>query len=193
MGQGKLKKHHDRVIDYYYNSNLSLREIGAIFGVSKQAISLYARKAGDPRRSKHKKKKQEAKKANNTWRSIFENIQFGHREASGHGLGYDENRFKAKYDIDPFKKYLSFTDKLKVYIWDRDNNTCQLCEKKYAPDLKAFEVHHIDGDGDNNISINLILLCYRCHSRVHSRNNMILYKDLLTLRVANKFILEGCQ
>jgi hypothetical protein len=44
-------------------------------------------------------------------------------------------------------------------------NTCERCKNsRWEGELIPLDAHHIDGDIDNNISTNLILLCPNCHS-----------------------------
>ena len=46
-------------------------------------------------------------------------------------------------------------------IIDR-NSECYFCETK-----KELSVHHIDQNRDNNMKENLLLLCPKCHHRLH--------------------------
>lgn len=54
----------------------------------------------------------------------------------------------------------------------RDNFTCQECGYSSTPNLYAFcifgglEVHHIDGNRDNNLQSNKITLCRECHLKI---------------------------
>ena len=49
-------------------------------------------------------------------------------------------------------------------------------EKKYGYDKipKDFEIHHIDGDKNNNQYYNLILLHKKDHRRVHLKKSLII-------------------
>jgi hypothetical protein len=70
-----------------------------------------------------------------------------------------------------FEPYSSeFNNSLKKYIRERDNHTCQLCNKKQI-NLKGYHkklsIHHIDYDKQNCSENNLIVLCHRCHLKTN--------------------------
>lgn len=56
-----------------------------------------------------------------------------------------------------------FNEELKKLIRERDNNTCQLCDKKQEESGRKLCIHHIDYDKDNCDFSNLISLCRGCH------------------------------
>jgi hypothetical protein len=45
-------------------------------------------------------------------------------------------------------------------------NYCHACYKK------ASVIHHIDRNRKNNISSNLVALCYHCHAQIHGQNKI---------------------
>lgn len=57
----------------------------------------------------------------------------------------------------------------------RDNNTCQLCYKVWAPGQRRFDVHHKDCKKEKTRQYdiyekekdNLITLCHKCHFGIH--------------------------
>lgn len=56
---------------------------------------------------------------------------------------------------------------IKKYIFSKYNNKCALCgwgEINPYTGLLPLEIEHIDGNFENNIESNLILLCPNCHS-----------------------------
>lgn len=55
-----------------------------------------------------------------------------------------------------------FNEQLKNKIWERDNYSCRAC-KKDLRFSKNGEIHHIDGQPENCVDENLILLCVDCH------------------------------
>lgn len=67
-------------------------------------------------------------------------------------------REQSRYHTSYFRK------KLSLDIKRRDGFRCQACKKKYSS-IK-LNVHHIDGDKQNDDSLNLITLCKVCHGQV---------------------------
>ena len=63
-------------------------------------------------------------------------------------------------------------ENVKSYVRERDNYTCQKCNK-HIEDLKKkdmqLQVHHIKpkSQGGTNVPNNLITLCKKCHKQVH--------------------------
>lgn len=56
---------------------------------------------------------------------------------------------------------------VKNYLFEKNNNSCQLCGwKQINPYTNKIplQIHHIDGDCTNNKEENLQLLCPNCHS-----------------------------
>lgn len=51
--------------------------------------------------------------------------------------------------------------------WDRDNGCCALCGTAYERKW-SIEVHHIDGNHENTVAENMVLLCVPCHKLVHA-------------------------
>lgn len=58
-----------------------------------------------------------------------------------------------------------FSEYLKRKVRKRYNYVCQICERQQE-EKKKLDVHHIDGNKDNNILENLISLCASCHTKV---------------------------
>jgi 5-methylcytosine-specific restriction endonuclease McrA len=58
-----------------------------------------------------------------------------------------------------------FTDELKQFIKDRDNNECQnpYCDHK----AKRLDIHHIDYNKQNCSQFNLIALCMACNTKAN--------------------------
>lgn len=63
------------------------------------------------------------------------------------------------------KPYLFGWNIIRKKIRKRDNYICQLCGKKQEKTKKAFPVHHVDYNKENNLFNNLITLCYSCHGK----------------------------
>jgi hypothetical protein len=58
-----------------------------------------------------------------------------------------------------------FNNKLKRKIKDRDKYVCSICGKE----TQKLAIHHIDYDKLNSNEMNLISLCYNCHSKTNSK------------------------
>ena len=58
-----------------------------------------------------------------------------------------------------------FNNALKARIKDRDNHKCRLCDNGEI----RLEVHHIDGNRNNNQDRNLITFCVDCHHLAHNK------------------------
>ena len=59
-------------------------------------------------------------------------------------------------------------------IWDKEtsyNSKCFVCDKTYF----KLELHHIDGDRNNNDLSNALFICNKCHILIH--NNKIIDTD----------------
>lgn len=67
-----------------------------------------------------------------------------------------------------------FSKDLKKRIMARDDFKCRVCYRN----IKRMEVHHIDGNKENNDWENLITLCTKCHHRVHEKSS---YHDPIIL------------
>ena len=54
---------------------------------------------------------------------------------------------------------------------------CVICGEKYE-DSDNFDIHHLDGDRSYTVTTNLVLLCLRCHKKVHkhARSKLSDYK-----------------
>ncbi len=63
---------------------------------------------------------------------------------------------------------LEFSAELKEFIRNRDEHKCRLCSEIESID-KAFPVHHINGDKNNNNQENLLTVCYVCHGHIHGK------------------------
>lgn len=56
-------------------------------------------------------------------------------------------------------------------------DSCELCAKE-----STLQVHHLDGNRENNGVSNLITLCAACHQRLHSKNlEVVLYDPIVSI------------
>jgi len=60
-----------------------------------------------------------------------------------------------------------FNAELRIFVRERDGNTCQLCGKTKKEEGRNLCVHHIDYNKQNSNSRNLVALCTRCHVKVN--------------------------
>lgn len=67
----------------------------------------------------------------------------------------------------PSKAPDNYLNLIRKAIFERDDNTCQLCRAK-----EKLLIHHIDLDDRNNNTDNLIVLCASCHVRYHRTNGI---------------------
>ncbi len=65
---------------------------------------------------------------------------------------------------------IEFNDKLRFYIRDRDDFTCQFCgtQKAYSTDDRQHIVHHINYKKKSNKERNLLALCCSCNFKANS-------------------------
>ena len=98
-----------------------------------------------------------------------------HREYLKNFKRYQE--FAKRYQLKNRKKLLRYWSdyhKNKMFggkyetVLKRDGFKCMLCSGE-----EMLLIHHIDGDITNNTEINLVVLCRRCHPKIHYSNNRI--------------------
>ena len=78
--------------------------------------------------------------------------------------GKDCHLWKGGISFSPYS--VDWTETLRRSIRERDNYTCQLCNKIQSD--RAHSVHHIDYDKKNCSPKNLITLCVSCNTKVNS-------------------------
>ena len=84
----------------------------------------------------------------------------------GKKSGKDHYKWRGGSDI--IKYPAEFSKSLRKMIRSRDGYKCRLC-KKSARGMKGH-VHHINGDRLHNDEENLILVCTKCHSKIHGKS-----------------------
>lgn len=91
-----------------------------------------------------------------------------------------QTRFQQNQAKENYLKKLSLGEHvckttIRRLVMEKHNNTCQECGQKDIWNNKplSLQVHHIDGNSDNNNLDNLLLLCPNCHSQTDTwgRNN----------------------
>ena len=69
-----------------------------------------------------------------------------------------------------FEPYsLEWKKEIKDLIKQRDNYTCQICQKLFSQEDKELHIHHIDYNKKNCLPENLISLCHSCHSKTNHK------------------------
>jgi len=76
-----------------------------------------------------------------------------------------------------------FSEALKRLVRERDGLVCALCGGR-RKDSRALDVHHIDGNKQNNTMGNLLTLCQSCHMIVH-HGDFDAYKAVFQSFLAN--------
>jgi len=81
---------------------------------------------------------------------------------------------------------MEFNKKLKQFILERDNYTCQCpdCEHKTT----TLDAHHIDYDKKNSSLENVITLCRSCHAKTFGKNNRIYFIEFYQNIMINRII-----
>jgi hypothetical protein len=75
-------------------------------------------------------------------------------------------------------KYIGRVRRLRETIRKRDGYRCQECFRHQSELKRKLDVHHIDFNGKNNNSSNLISLCSSCHGQTkYNKANWINYFD----------------
>jgi hypothetical protein len=61
------------------------------------------------------------------------------------------------------KVYLKHFD-----VGEQDLIACEVCQKQGRVDGEGFDIHHLDGRGnDKDVIENLMCTCRRCHKKIH--------------------------
>ena len=97
-------------------------------------------------------------KENNKYCSNICQKEFEYKEYIENWKNNKVNGLKGQYQISNY---------IKTYLFNKYNNKCARCGwgeiNKYTNRI-PLEVEHIDGNYENNVENNLILLCPNCHS-----------------------------
>lgn len=164
----RLRKRNQGTKNYFYNKHFFGEENG-MYGkhpseTTKMKMSLASK--GKPKSEEHKIKMSLARKL------------FSYSEESKRKMSETKKRLFAEGKLIPMKAEknpnwqggiahlpykFEFNDALKEKIRERDNYTCQECNKNQFDLNKKLAVHHIDYNKNNNFSHNLISLCNHCH------------------------------
>ena len=103
-----------------------------------------------------------------------------HKKMIPWNKGLDKSDYRIKNMVDALNAY-HFNGKNDVKLKKLNNNSnyrkfisnrCSICGS-----TDNLIVHHIDKNRENNDVSNLITLCSKCHTRLHSKNLNILYSD----------------
>ena len=147
----------------YITKQRSMSDIAEQMGVTENAIYYWARKHGIETRSM-----QEIRSIKHWGSAGEDNGMYGKR-------GEDSPNWKGGVTPERQAVYSSTEWKAAVKaVWKRDRAECQVCgspKKRYD----NYHIHHIASFADapelRCDPNNLVLLCRKCHSWVHSKNN----------------------
>ena len=80
-----------------------------------------------------------------------------------------------------------FTPKIKKLIFDRDGGKCRVCKSTFR-----LAVHHRNGIKTQNVKNNLILLCGKCHFKIHRQFECYITKKYMIKenKLLNQFLIE---
>lgn len=71
-------------------------------------------------------------------------------------------------------------DSLRKYLLEKANYKCQLCGCNWVnpySNQTILEIHHIDGDRNNNLENNLQVLCPNCHAMTPNYRGLNIKRD----------------
>ena len=80
-------------------------------------------------------------------------------------LGENNPNWKGGLSFEPYG--LSWTKKIRKLTRERDNYTCQICNKHQTQLKRRLSIHHIDYNKINSFLNNLITLCGHCHAQTN--------------------------
>lgn len=92
-------------------------------------------------------------------------------------------KFVAKFNSEVRFKDAKRNDTYRALAFRHYSHKCAVCGYKECVDI--LEVHHKDGDRNNNALDNLVILCPNCHKKITLKLFVLLYKD-------NRYILIKC-
>lgn len=145
------------IVELLRKEGKSYKEISEITGLSKSTISYHI---GE------KKDRIEKKPCPNCGKPIVNSK--GHCSKKCWLENISNNRIKKLNEGN-----LSTNPTIRKALAERDGNVCSKCKIPPIWNGESLTLHvdHIDGDSDNNSSINLRLLCPNCHSQLETSKN----------------------
>lgn len=180
----------EEIIKLYFEGNKSPREIGKILNCSEGLVRERIKKEGLPMRNNSEvERKNIFLKGHKTWNTGLTKItnekvkKFSEEKIKW----WQENKFNSKgnnilknlvnrtgelnsswINGKSFEPYgLEFNRYLKEEIRKRDNYTCQECNKTQLDYNFKLHIHHINYNKKDNVPLNLISLCNKCHSKTN--------------------------
>jgi len=168
----ELYKDKETLYHFYYQLEMSLREMGELFGVTRTAIVIWMKKYNMPRRSnrghteKVKRKISKAHKGKTRNKETKKKIS---ETLTGKYTGEDNPTWNGGRSDSYGQDWYSQRRK----ALRCDNYTCQVCDKDNNFAKKHPVVHHINAELDeegykNNNLDNLITMCKECHNRTEN-------------------------
>jgi hypothetical protein len=154
---------------------LTVGETARRLGVTPSAVSYHARKLGIPRSEKYAPR--------GDWREIQRFYDAGHSLSECEArFGFSRrswNKAVIRGDIVPRPLAVPIGDllvagrarqrthvKLRLLSAGIKQNRCEECGiEEWLGEPLSLNLHHVNGDGDDNRLVNLVLLCPNCHSQ----------------------------
>ena len=199
----RLNLDENKIKELYLNKKNSAKEIGKVFGVSditilnrlkqigvrirnnseSHTIKLNIKKIKDLYFNKRKSTTEIGKLMNVSEWVIKNRLHKEKLKLRTNGQkGEKHHNFNNWASREPYG--VEFSPELKEQVRKRDNFTCQECGKTEEQLRKKLFTHHIDYNKKNNIPLNFISLCNKCHTKTnYNRKHWERYfKNIMALR-----------
>ena len=96
-------------------------------------------------------------------------------------------------DVSAVKKVYELTPQIKAALKKTVENTCEVCRRKFPSE--ELQIHHKNHNQGDNRRENLLVLCRRCHEKIHATEGGVFFKknhrhadelkDLFLINTAN--------
>lgn len=99
-----------------------------------------------------------------TLKKVFDDLKIDYSHFKGHAWNKPDN-------LDAEKNEFGFTNNrlIKDVLIKERGNKCECCQiDSWLGKPIVLQLHHIDGNSNNNIRKNLLLLCPNCHSQTEN-------------------------
>ncbi len=174
----KWKKEKDNLYKLICEEKKSYEEVGRMYGVTGAAIKKAAKRLGLPLEERRKINPKETfnRGTAKTSRCLFCGKEFIKYQSSTNKFCSCDcsAKYRAKEYIDKWKLGIisgtvcyDCSDRIRNYLLQKNHYKCEKCgwgEVNSATNRVPLQIHHIDGNSENNAESNLQVLCPNCHS-----------------------------